>query len=1532
MATIPPAVIACIVLSMVPGGYAGVSSGVEQGAILRSRRQAQGGGGGGIGQLQGGGNNQGGAANRKCRYIDCVDLDAEVCGTLPFTRKYRSASVLKSGCTFDSTANTCNRADGTIAELDVVASSATATCYLGLDPSLVLQSNSAALEVRIAVASATEKYLADLPDLDSGTLTTVEVHAHGTGQNVKIVVGGAIAKVQQFENLTTASSGGFSVLFGKEASKHLPEFLLDFEIQCRKDASELSTGAAFNANADGIGFLVSTPTAGVVAHGDADEKGSKSKFHSRLFVMPQSSVAGGAVKIGVGSNYNVKERFVVKHTPSKRVRAVACKATDIVWPSEPQISVVLQPMSETYSTAVSDSTVCISALYEGIASTMLRGTCDSFGQPCTANVTVPSEWFPRTAQIKATVQVFAGICDDSYDPKLSKLRSHSRVATFQLGSTMTGRKLPKGRFFMNVPPSTTAGTTLTAAANSMLSMGSFRMRINVDPAALAVAAIRFATPWTGAMHCEDNSTSCTVVASRIVLSDGGAAPASSGAETGGIFDLDVKVAQHASGGVYNIGGSFERAYDENGVLVKLPEDILFGDRATDVREGTGRIFVSPADKLVGIIPMLPNPTLMNTAALGGAAVECPMQIVGVYSSGRIEKQMDVSSLACTSSDETVVSVANCQTVSLKGTEQRGGSEKITISVVGTKLKVPQPVTVLFPVVDSVRILSATKPAINGTVHLRPVHGWTEDVSKNQQCHQVWQHTSLQVVATFSAGKEGNSDVSLPELDVTLAVRSALKSSEKAVVDLELDSSSATLVVKSAGESKVFLDAPLGKLAAINVLADSVDKAVRIQQLIVQEFGEISIGGSSGTAGTLTETALELQELVEFEVGRADKYYHRRYTLFVLYSDGSYMPIDGLDGIDANAADGSIVTTALADGKFRLTGASPGIFEAILSSRCKNETASIAVGQLRVTNEHVTAAVSLRASKETVRVVHHGTPAGAPELSIPQNASIGMFLVYADGTEADVSNDRQFIEIDESGDPKDLVAVHFDVDGIPAVSAAQNNVHGVAKMRFKCTSLPNLLPVDVKVNVVGGSILRVQALPWQKGVTSGDASLLSLIGSSSNHQQATLRATLQIDGDLIDATKLDGISFYAVPAGVVQLEKAEGGEIVVSSFPGAVEGSVSIYATFNGLESEAAVAIVFVYDVQKAAVAASPADGATIVFMLEATIVFMLEASNADSFAKFKGGGAATSGGVGGAVAAAAAVPATSAGSSSKSPVYVSGSDTDDDAPSKKTKTKHTSGGTAFDVRCTITMFGSVTDYSHHRPVLKMFSAVKDAGEVAWKLKATERISGATQQGGEMWMWSQAVYAAIKDAIVAGTVQGIDIYDPADQRPTIVKTTAEISLRLTGHVGGLELHLVDCVIKRFMLTTGESPTAGSVMGQSETKFIDYNCEHRAKSTTLLQALHPLLQAKGINGCDLTAVKKVAGKRGKSNTLTRYVAGTFKHDQTYPIPTAFLDDPNMSHAILDLSPKAGASGHAEAECDIHLSFVRHGDSTKQSQGCP
>lgn len=30
MATIPPAVIACIVLSMVPGGYAGVSSGVEQ--------------------------------------------------------------------------------------------------------------------------------------------------------------------------------------------------------------------------------------------------------------------------------------------------------------------------------------------------------------------------------------------------------------------------------------------------------------------------------------------------------------------------------------------------------------------------------------------------------------------------------------------------------------------------------------------------------------------------------------------------------------------------------------------------------------------------------------------------------------------------------------------------------------------------------------------------------------------------------------------------------------------------------------------------------------------------------------------------------------------------------------------------------------------------------------------------------------------------------------------------------------------------------------------------------------------------------------------------------------------------------------------------------------------------------------------------------------------------------------------------------------------------------------------------------------
>ena len=30
MATIPPAVIACIVLSMVPGGYAGVSSRVEQ--------------------------------------------------------------------------------------------------------------------------------------------------------------------------------------------------------------------------------------------------------------------------------------------------------------------------------------------------------------------------------------------------------------------------------------------------------------------------------------------------------------------------------------------------------------------------------------------------------------------------------------------------------------------------------------------------------------------------------------------------------------------------------------------------------------------------------------------------------------------------------------------------------------------------------------------------------------------------------------------------------------------------------------------------------------------------------------------------------------------------------------------------------------------------------------------------------------------------------------------------------------------------------------------------------------------------------------------------------------------------------------------------------------------------------------------------------------------------------------------------------------------------------------------------------------
>jgi hypothetical protein len=1093
-----------------------------------------------------------GEGSRQCRYPNCSDLDNGVCDLLPETREYRAAAVLTDGCRVDTDTSSCvNRKNQTTD--DESAPQATATCYLGIDPQLALSSAAAKLQIRIAVAEATETFLGDEESSQLRTITVTSSLHDEPSTSIAVKISGNVAAIEHLQDLF----GNFSVKFDNEIEA-IPEFLRGFEIRCTPTATMLPTSAIVQVSGSDVGYITS---GGVTAKND-----DASTCTASVFASPWIGSQADEILLNVGSHYRVNLPVMIQRPPSKTVRAVLSIIGDVVRPAAPVLSVFLHPTSVTHSSAVDDATVCIAALYEGIASTAIQSSCLAAGKACTTTVTVPPEWFPKTARIQATVVLFAGVCDASAN-LLTDFRSASKVATVKLGPSITGRKLPEGRMLFNLPPSVQPGTSAVVFAESSIDdMGSFRLKMNVEAAAMQMIKLRFVNGWFGSMRCNANSTTCSIFGSRLLVQtdvDDGFTSGSSAI----MFELEIDVSTTVLESTpLVLGGSIESAFDGRGNSLTTIADskLLFTDRDKDFNEEQGRLFLSPDVQLVGIIPQLEVTQFVNTAVMGGVRISSNLQVLGVFSSGRSEI-LEPNRLECTSSDTSVISVtSNCTTIFVDGSETRGGLEKITIAVKDTTIKLPQLVNVFFPDEESIQIVGTVPgDATNSkstSLSLHPVHGWREDTDSNK-CQQQWQRSLMKVFATFTDG-----EISTPSIDVSEAVSDALSIKDDSLATIVPETT--TIVGKSAGETTVVLKAPLGELGSLSVQTD--DTPVYIQQVLVYQFGILNVGTD---AGHMLQTSPGKTTNVSLTFDSPDQYHHRRYTPFVLLTDNSFMSIDGMVGVAAKAFDENV---EVFDGGFQLIGDGTGSLDVFLVDTCNSVSKNIAFGRTTSSNKHSIAAQALRVSETSIQIAHPESPAGDPELGMALKASFELFLAYDNGVQIDVSTEQSLIKIDaESGDPNDLISIKYDERGVATVAATRPHDHGFAKLKFTVPTLPSVSTAVVNVQVVGGSVLRVSAVPWprltvanseQRGVT-----VLDLIGTSEVHQEAVLVPVLELDGELIDASKLSRISYHPVPEGIVNLTKS-GNDVVVSAFPGAIEGLVNIYATLGSLESVAPVKV------------------------------------------------------------------------------------------------------------------------------------------------------------------------------------------------------------------------------------------------------------------------------------------------------------------------------------------------------------------------
>ncbi|XP_069562664.1 transmembrane protein 132D [Brachyistius frenatus] len=318
-------------------------------------------------------------------------------------------------------------------------------------------------------------------------------------------------------------------------------------------------------------------------------------------------------------------------------------------------------------------------------------------------------------------------------------------------------------------------------------------------------------------------------------------------------------------------------------------------------EKVSHLYISNAD-IQGIVPLVEDTEVVNTAILTGRRVAVPIKLVTVETDGQVREVDD--SVTCSSTDVDVVKVSpNCDQVLVNGKEMRG-RQSLAVNFTYLHLSAQLQLTVWVPKLPLQIDVSDTElsqvkgwrvPIITNKRPTRDSEDDEDDDRKGKGCTLQYQYALVRVLTHFVAepSDPGGEMVYMLgadwQADITHLVLDQLKVEDPRIARL-IDGR--ILIGRDLGITTIQVLSPLSDSILAEKTVTVLDDKVTITDLGVQLVASLSLSMAQSPGNNqaiqLTTTATDLLHTPKQEAV---------ISAWIQYSDGSVTPLDIYDPKD-----------------------------------------------------------------------------------------------------------------------------------------------------------------------------------------------------------------------------------------------------------------------------------------------------------------------------------------------------------------------------------------------------------------------------------------------------------------------------------------------------------------------------------------------------------------------------------------------------------------------------------------------------------
>ena len=856
------------------------------------------------------------------------------------------------------------------------------------------------------------------------------------------------------------------------------------------------------------------------------------------FFAAASAGTTGTVQASLGNVLNASQSFSVS-----TLAAVSFSATLLdssVYYDSSQIRVVFQVQDSILNAQTLPATMYVQAT---LSSSQVNSTCvtSAVGGTCVAIISsLPSTWLTGTAG--SNISVSAGFVNQtagqagpvvvgtvSIVPFVSQYFNNSIIAY------LVARPLYQGDTFL---------MTVVGHANTTIGSYSVQMSVDTNLQILGVTSANTSL-WTLSASVASNGRNVTVVG---FLNDATQAPLTAQVDSMGrqldqtLFQVQVAVLPSAASGVATINATTTRMSLAIAAppVISSATPVLMFDRVFEPNN-VGRVYVV-SDFVACVFAYAQQGQLVNLNLLNPQQPSQYSLNVKGWSFRNTNASLLTAGLQCSSNSSAVSVATGCGSITLGS---QGGAVLISGSYLGN---------VLFSL--TLLLWVPTLP-LSVTMNASKLLMFYGMLDPQNNCQPLYTRAKLTATTAFVGGSRSVT------ADVTSLVAWSLNSANTSVA--VVDTSSASIIGRSFGSTVVSFLGSTSSGVTVTVSSDTLAFAIGVD---VATVAQLNVGLPSSQFAPLSSQIVNVTAVQGniTQVGSSQSLVATGVVFDPIRNVQYRHPLSSQSGLNVTPLNTSIATAS----NTSVTSVSSGtatmqvVWGGGVCAGSTNYTTYV------LSNVILVAPVGISVSPSPVQITSASDPSSL--VGVPTSVQLTINVTFSDGSSALVAaSDPRIVLSSAQSNNAYLVA-----PGTNMVSAGSARGSGTLTVMFTQVTVSGTVTVtaNVGVNYVGstGLSLSLSPFPAYPNSASVNVASLSLLGSSSQYQQATPNLKMSLS----NSSSLFVSNAISAP---VYSDTASPNHVTVGNVNGSVvftalsNGTASVVATFGGQSSSAASLIV-----------------------------------------------------------------------------------------------------------------------------------------------------------------------------------------------------------------------------------------------------------------------------------------------------------------------------------------------------------------------